>query len=107
MNDFYLSAGQRICNVRKEQKMSRAVLAEKTEISSKFLYEIENGIKGFSSDTCFRISRALGVSCEYILSGQPKIDINNLNEQLKTFTLNAKEDVVALLNCCINCIKTD
>ena len=50
--------------------MSRDQLAEKAQISKKFLYEIENGQKGFASVNLLKIAKALNVSCDYILTGQ-------------------------------------
>ena len=40
------------------------------EISPKFLYEIESGKKGFSSDVLCKIARTLTVSCDYIMYGE-------------------------------------
>ena len=37
-------------------------------ISTKFLYEIEAGRKGFSANVLYKISKALNVSCDYILN---------------------------------------
>ena len=34
----------------------------------KFLYEIEAGRKGFSANVLYKISKALNVSCDYILN---------------------------------------
>lgn len=69
MNSFYNDAGARIRRLREMNRYTREELAEDANISPKFLYEIETGQKGFSADTLYRISRALSVSCEYILSG--------------------------------------
>ncbi len=69
MNSFYNNAGARIRNLREINRYTREQFAEKADISPKFLYEIETGQKGFSADTLYRISKALSVSCEYILSG--------------------------------------
>ena len=38
-------------------------------IGSKFLYEIESGKKGMSAYTLYNLSKALNVSCDYILTG--------------------------------------
>ncbi len=62
--------GERIRELREIQNFTREAFAEKVEISSKFLYEIETGKKGFSADTLSRISRALSVSCDYIMFGE-------------------------------------
>lgn len=65
-----IRVGERIRELREIQNYTREVLAEKVEISAKFLYEIETGKKGFSADTLSRISRALSVSCDYIIFGE-------------------------------------
>jgi transcriptional regulator with XRE-family HTH domain len=61
--------GARIRELREIQNYTREGLAEKIDISSKFLYEIEMGKKGFSADILCRISTALSVSCDYIMLG--------------------------------------
>lgn len=66
--------GKRIRVLREEKQMSREQLAAKAEISSKFLYEIENGKKGLSAGTLLKISRALSCSCDFILIGIHNVD---------------------------------
>lgn len=65
-------AGQRIREIREMKGYSRDALAEIVGISDKFLYEIETGKKGFSADVLCRISKALSVSCDYIMLGEEK-----------------------------------
>lgn len=62
--------GERIRELREMQNYTREAFAEKVDISVKFLYEIEMGKKGFSADTLCRISKALSVSCDYIMYGE-------------------------------------
>lgn len=62
--------GGRIKNLREARNYTREELAEKAEISSKFLYEVEKGRKGLSADTLLKISRTLSCSCDYILTGE-------------------------------------
>ena len=50
-NTICKEAGKRIRTIRKERGYSRNQLAEKAGISSKFLYEIEQGRKKFSAET--------------------------------------------------------
>ena len=64
--------GIRIQELRKERNMTREELAEKAEISTKFLYEVEMGKKGISAETLLKISRALSSSCDYLLTGEGK-----------------------------------
>ncbi len=67
-----IQVGDRIRELREIQNYTREGLAEKVDISSKFLYEIETGKKGFSADTLCRLSKALSVSCDYIMWGEEK-----------------------------------
>ena len=62
-----IEIGARIRELREIQNYTRESLAEKVDISAKFLYEIEMGKK---ADTLCRISRALSVSCDYIMLGE-------------------------------------
>lgn len=67
---FDRNIGERIRELRELQHYTREGLAEKVDISAKFLYEIEVGKKGFSADTLGRIAQALSISCDYILFGE-------------------------------------
>jgi transcriptional regulator with XRE-family HTH domain len=72
---FYMldsQIGERIRELREIQHYTREYFAEKIDISSKFLYEIETGKKGFSVDILKRMSEVLSVSCDYILLGEDK-----------------------------------
>ena len=70
MSDIHI--GRRIRELRELQNDTRESLSEKIGISSKFLYEIETGKKGFSIDILRRISESLTVSCDYIIFGEEK-----------------------------------
>lgn len=65
-----IHVGTRIRELRETQNYTREAFAEKIQVSSKFVYEIETGKKGFSADTLCRMSQALSVSCDYIMLGK-------------------------------------
>lgn len=67
-----VQVGERIRELREVQNYTREALAEKVDISAKFLYEIEVGKKGFSAETLCKIAQALSVSCDYIMFGEEK-----------------------------------
>lgn len=69
-NVFYKQVGARLRREREDQNMSREHLAELSDISTKFLYEIENGKKGFSCIVLKRICDALHVTSDYVLEGK-------------------------------------
>ena len=66
---FKREIGKRIRQIREEKEMTRDQLAANAEITSKFLYELENGKKGLSANTLLKIANALSCSCDYILLG--------------------------------------
>lgn len=73
---YNANAGERIRILRELNNYTREAFAEKADISSKFLYEIEMGKKGFSAETLCRIASALSVSCDYIMYGKNKESLN-------------------------------
>ena len=72
MMTVYKESGERILLVRVMRGYTRETLAEMASISPKFLYEIENGKKGFSAIVLYNICKALKVDCDYILTGKQK-----------------------------------
>lgn len=91
MQLLYKNAGIRIRELRKLRGMSRDDLSAKCHVTTKFLYEIETGKKGFSAATLYDISNALGVCCDYILTGE-KLGEYNIN-QLSNIQLFEVEDM--------------
>lgn len=77
--------GKRIKELREKCNFTREELADKSGISIKFLYEIENGKKGLSAGTLLKISKALSCSCDYILTGRGSGNIEDINRVLKKF----------------------
>lgn len=56
ISKIYVESGARILNCRQRKKMTRDALASAAGISSKFLYEIENGHSGYSVAVLQRLS---------------------------------------------------
>ena len=92
--------GNRIKMIRESRNFTREELAEKAEISSKFLYEVEKGRKGLSADTLLKISRTLACSCDYILTGKifEKEDDEQLLQMLQRFSDRDRVYAVKLLS---------
>ena len=62
----YMHSSEKIKGLRIHQGYTVEQLAEEANISTKFLYEIEAGRIGFSANVLY--SKALNVSCDYILN---------------------------------------
>ena len=89
--------GKRIKELREENNITREDLAAKAEISTKFLYEIENGKKGLSAATLLKIARALSCSCDYILTGKNKEDYASINRELENFNKKQLNNISEIL----------
>lgn len=70
--EFYKLSGQRIMELRQMNMLSREVLAEISQISPKFLYEIEMGKKGFSAYTLAHLTKALEIRSDYVIIGDQR-----------------------------------
>ncbi len=95
-------ARERIRELRESRKYTRQVLAEKANISEKFLYEIETGKSGFSAETLCQLSKALSVSCDYIMFGEEEEEqslekITGILELLEPRQLKKVQQVLKIL----------
>ena len=66
---FYKQMGERLRRTRESRKLSREQLAGLSDLSTKFLYEIENGRKGISCMTLQKLCKALQVNADYLMEG--------------------------------------
>lgn len=62
--------GERIETIRMEKNLTRDQLAIRSELSSKFIYEIEKGRKGLSVDSLMKLTKGLSCSYEEILGSE-------------------------------------
>lgn len=69
MNNFNKEVGLRISKLRECRKLTREKLGELSNISDRFIYDIEIGKKGMSAETLYNLSKALNVTSDYILFG--------------------------------------
>lgn len=95
-----MTAGTRVMQLRMEKRYTREQFADMAGISEKFLYEIENDKKGFSAATLVKLSKALNVSMEYIMTGddykRPESEIVATLERLKPNTLEKVERLLKI-----------
>ena len=97
IEDIYAQAGKRIRLVRERKQYTRDYVAMKADISSKFLYEIEHGNKGFSADRLYKLSRTLEISCEYILCGGTVDNSTDISEIMNNFSPEQVECLISII----------
>lgn len=84
--------GRRIRIKREALGKTRDKLAEEVDVSSKFIQDIEYGIKGMSIETLAKMSDALELSADYILKGF----VNDEKEDIERQTV--KNNIIDTLN---------
>ena len=91
--------GHRIRFLRAANQYTRDKFAEKIDISSKFLYEIETGKKRFSVEILYKISKLLSVSTDYILFGVTEDKVSaKTRETLEQFNAEQLKQVQTILD---------
>lgn len=73
-----LQIGVRIRRQRELHGMTRELLAEKLDVSTKFIADIERGSKGISLQNFYLLIQILDTSADYLLSG----DLDNRHKLL-------------------------
>lgn len=68
------TVGERIKSRRSELGWTQDVLAEKAGISKSFLSDLENSKRSVGADKLLDIARALGVSIDYLMTGEASQD---------------------------------
>src|SRR5438046_1224441 len=68
------TVGERIRFIRQKRKLTLEQLAERSEISKSFLWDVERG-SDISGERLLRVANVLGASLDYLLRGEePKRD---------------------------------
>lgn len=62
--------GKRVRDQREKLSLTREQFAEQVDISARFLGEIENGKKGMSAETLYKICEKADVPADYLLLGR-------------------------------------
>lgn len=89
---FYWDVGNRIRDFRQGRRYTVEELSEKAGISTKYLYQIENGRVSFSTEILYKIANALGIPADALLV-ENRNDIGSivLAEITGRFTTEEKE----------------
>ena len=84
---FLKEMGRRMYAQRKQLGLTQEQVAELADISPQLLSNAENGTQVIGSDKLYRISLALGVSADYLLSGELSgKDIQLLENKLQSLS---------------------
>ena len=62
--DNLIAFGQRLREIRKQRKLTQAILAEKINVSTNFIGMVERGKRNTTVDKVFSLAKALDISLE-------------------------------------------
>lgn len=88
---FYWKIGRRIRDFREKKHYTVEKFSEQVGISTKYLYEIENGKVRFSTEILYKIAHALGVSADVLFAEEEMtLETSILSEIMGKFTTEEK-----------------
>jgi transcriptional regulator with XRE-family HTH domain len=64
------TVGDRIREIREEQRLTQDQLAERTNLSKGFLSDVENNKRNIGSQNLLKIANILGASVDFLLRGE-------------------------------------
>ena len=95
--------GMRITERRKKLGLTQEALAEKADLTTQFVSYAESGKRAMRPENLMKISQALEVSADYILTGEIiDKDILLLSEKLSSLPADKFRIVESIIDECIN-----
>lgn len=95
--------GQRITECRKKLGLTQEALAEKGDVTTQFVSYAESGKRAMRPENLLKISSALGVSADYLLTGDIiDKDCLLLSEKLQKLTPSQFKTIENIVDECIN-----
>ena len=97
-----LEIGKRITERRKQLGMIQEALAEKADLTTQFVSYAESGKRAMRPENLLKLSIALGVSADYLLTGEiVDKDLLLLSGKLSTLSPKQLRLIEKLLDDCI------
>lgn len=94
--------GQRIIGRRKQLGMTQEALAEAGDITPQFVSYAEAGKRAMRPENLLKISSALGVSADYLLTGEMiDKDLLILSDKLRKLTPSQIQHIEKIIDECI------
>lgn len=97
-NVFNNEMGKRIIKIRKQLGLSQEQLAELADVSPQMISTAERGSKSILSENLYKISRALNVSADYLLTGElTETSLENLYKKVLQAPPNMQEKIYQVI----------
>ena len=100
-----LEVGQRIIDRRKSLGLTQEALAEKADVTTQFISYAESGKRAMRPENLLKLSIALGVSTDYLLTGEIiDKDLLILSDKLRSLTPAQLRIVEEIIDNCISLV---
>lgn len=98
-----LEMGRRIIERRKKLCLTQEALAEKGDMTTQFVSYAEAGKRAMRAENLLKVSQALGVSADYLLTGDiVDKDLLILSDKLRQLTPEQVRIIENIIDECIN-----
>ncbi len=99
---FLREIGKRIAQERKKQNLTQEILAEKADVTTQFVSYAESGKRSMRAENLYKMSISLGVSVDYLLTGDI-VDKDKLllEEKLQQLTPTQFHFIESIVDECI------
>lgn len=108
--DINIVLGNNIKYTRKMKNITREKLAEKVNVSPRFLADVESGKVGVSLSTLKNLCHALNTSADYLLGifsfNDKNFYINSIENKIKTMNENMLKNLECIIDCIIDIDKS-
>ena len=106
VSDLNIEIGKRILAEREKKGWSREAFAERLNMSSSFVYDLEHGKSGPSNETLIVLSDVLDVTTDTLLFGPGhKEDYTNITRHLKDLSPDQLDQIEKIVCAVVNAIK--
>lgn len=95
---FVALVGERVKQARKEKGVSRRVLSEASDISQRYLAQLENGSGNISIALLYRVAKALDQRIEWLVSLQDIKESAQVAELYRSASIEQRRDVMRVLD---------
>lgn len=100
---FLREVGQRIAERRKSLGLTQEQLAELGDMTTQFVSYAEAGKRGMRPENLRKISAALGVSADYLLTGERvDIDYQRITDKLRRLSSQQTRIIESIIDECVS-----
>lgn len=100
--ELLVDMGKRIATRRKKMELSQEALAERADVTPQMISTAERGSKALRPENLLKISKVLGVSADYLLTGDTtEKDVSLIWEKLKSASPEQLRYIETIIDNCL------